>query len=382
VAIDPALLFEALEKAAFRDFAGVPCSILDPISTRAEQSVRYLPASVEGEAVAAACGAWLAGSPGVALMQNSGLGNAVNPIASLAVPYRIPLLMIVSWRGEPDVKDAVHHYPMGAATPGLFELFDVPTHVIREERDVAEGVARAVEHMRRERLPAALLIPRGVFAKDGGGDPAAVPGVAEARTAGEAAHFGGGPLPSRGQALDAFLARHGGDCAVSTTGYMSRELSAHGLAGNHFPMQGSMGFAAAIALGIARVQRERPVFVLDGDGALLMRLGTLASIGADAAPKLVHVVFDNGTYASTGGQRTVSPRIDFATAALACGYRRAAVCRGADGLADAMQWVSESVGQGPALLHVAIDQREAESLDRPSATPPEIAESFRRWLTA
>lgn len=382
MAIDPALLFQALEKARFRDFAGVPCSILDPISTRAEASVRYLPASVEGEAVSAACGAWLAGSSGVALMQNSGLGNAVNPIASLALPYRIPLLLIVSWRGEPGVKDAVHHAPMGSATPGIFELFDVPTTVVREEKDVEQGVARALEHMERERLPAALLIPRGVFAKGEKAPKAPIPGIARAHSEASVAHFGGGALPGRSRALEAFLARHGGDCTVSTTGYMSRELSAHGLPGNHFPMQGSMGFAAAIGLGIARVQRERPVFVLDGDGALLMRLGSLASIGADDVPKLAHVVFDNGTYASTGGQRTVSPRVDFASAALACGYRRAAVCHGADGLADAMQWLSESLGAGPALLHVAIDQSEAEDLERPSATPPEIADSFRRWLCA
>jgi phosphonopyruvate decarboxylase len=158
---------------------------------------------------------------------------------------------------------------------------------------------------------------------------------------------------------------------------MSREVSAHGCFDRHFPMQGSMGFAPAIALGLARTLPERAVHVLDGDGALIMRLGVLATIGACAPARFVHVVFDNGTYASTGRQLTVSPCVDFARVALACGYAAAARCTGRDALGAALDWAAGAVGGGPVLLHVAVDEREAADLERPALSPQEIAVAFR-----
>jgi phosphonopyruvate decarboxylase len=189
--------------------------------------------------------------------------------------------------------------------------------------------------------------------------------------------FGTGALPSRSDVLGAWLERHPADLAVSTTGFMSREVSAHGLVDRHFPMQGSMGFAAAIGLGLARRVPERRVHVLDGDGALIMRLGSLATVGALGPRHFIHLVVDNATYASTGGQLTVSPRVDFASAALACGYRAAGSCRGADGLAEALTWASRQAGEGPLLLQIAVNENEAEGLARPLLSPPEIALAFR-----
>ncbi len=383
--LDPQRLFTALLDAGITGVAGVPCSILNHLILEAEASdaIDYLAASNEGEAVSAAAGSWLGGGLGAALMQNSGLGNAINPLASLVIPYDIPVLMIVSWRGEPGRKDAVHHSPMGDATPGLFELFGVPTTILREDTDLAKAVEGAVAHMKSTRKPAALIVPRGLFAKSGDEATSRVapvlaaddtPKVAES----EIRSFGGGALPSRTEVLDAYLARFPEELAISTTGYMSRELSAHGQVDRHFPMQGSMGFAPAIALGLARTTDER-IFVLDGDGALIMHLGSLATIGALAPARLVHIVVDNGTYASTGGQRSVSPHVDFCRAALACGYKAAARCRGVDGLADALAWAHAA--PGPALLHVAVDEREASGLERPEATPQEIAAAFRAGVT-
>jgi len=387
VPLDPQHLFSALLDAGVRGFSGVPCSILNQLILEAEASpeVDYVPASVEGEAVSAAAGSWLAGGLGVAMMQNSGLGNAVNPLASLSIPYRIPVLMLVSWRGEPGKKDAVHHYPMGAATPGLFELLGIPVTVLREDTDLHRAVGDAVTYMEKELLPSALIVPRGLFesAKKGGAErPAPAAHSAETRVVDSPASFGAGALPSRSEVLAAYLDRFGDDVAVSTTGYMSREVASHGLIDRHFPMQGSMGFASAIGLGIARQRPDVSVFVLDGDGALIMRLGSLATIGALAPERFVHLVVDNGTYASTGKQLSVSPSVDFAAAALACGYARAARCRGVEGLADAMAWAAEGLGGGPALLHVLVDEREAKDLERPEYTPPEIAQAFRSGLAA
>lgn len=385
--LDPQVLFRALLGAGITGLAGVPCSILNHLTLEAEASpeIDYIPASVEGEAVSAAAGMWLGGGLGAAMMQNSGLGNAVNPLASLSIPYEIPVLMIVSWRGEPGKKDAVHHYPMGAATPGLFELLDIPATVLREETDLDRAVSDAVAYMRKERRPAALIVPRGLFQKpsadsEGEGARRAAPILARqaASDTPPVRAFGGGELPSRTEALGAWLQRYPDALAVSTTGFMSREVSSHGMVDRHFPMQGSMGFASAIALGLERsAPGGRPVHVLDGDGALIMRLGSLATIGALAPRAFTHVVVDNGTYASTGGQLTVSPHVDFPAAALACGYRAAAHCRGAGGLEGALEWAASEAGQGPVLLQIEVDEREAEGLERPALSPQEIALAFR-----
>ncbi len=380
--LDAQLFFGALREAGVKGFAGVPCSILTDLILEAEGSeeVDYIPASVEGEAVCAAAGMWLAGGLGAALMQNSGLGNAINPLASLCIPYQVPALVIVSWRGEPGSQDAVHHHPMGEATPGLLESLGIPATILRESTDLEAAVADAVAHLRKERRPSALIVPRGVFAKSGRASGGRVPPAvsnAEGGRAGVPRRFRGGELPSRSEFLAAWLERFPEVAAVSTTGFMSRELAARGLLDRHFPMQGSMGFAAAIALGISRTLPERSLHVLDGDGALIMRMGSLATIGALAPRRLAHIVVDNGTYASTGGQLTVSPWVDFAEVALACGYVGAARCCGREGLGTALDWLADQRGSGPLLLHVSVDERESEGLARPELSPPEIAQVFR-----
>ncbi len=384
MALDPELLFKALLGAGVKGIAGVPCSILNHLILEAEASteVDYVAASVEGEAVSAAAGMWLAGGLGAALMQNSGLGNAVNPLASLSIPYEIPVLLIVSWRGEPGAKDAVHHYPMGEATPGLFDLFGVPTTVLREDTDLDAAVQGAVEYMHKERKPAALIVPRGVFGKGAKAEERPAPVLATRSPRGsESTHFASPGLPSRTEVLTAWLQHFPEALAVSTTGYMSREVASLERVDRHFPMQGSMGFAPAIALGLCRTLPDRSVHVLDGDGALIMRMGSLATIGAVAPKNLIHVVVDNGTYASTGGQLTVSPQVDFAGVALACGYRSAAVCQGASSLDEAFRWAASESGEGPILLHISVDEREASGLERPDLTPAEIASAFRTALT-
>ncbi len=378
---DPAPLFEALRREGLREFAGVPCSILSAIGRAAETTsgVRYLPASVEGEAVAVCAGCWLAGGRGVALMQNSGLGNAVNPLASLALPYRIPLLLIVSWRGEPGRPDAAHHLPMGRATPGLLELLGIPLRVLREDTDLEDAAAWASRTLDETRRPAALIVPRGLFAR---ARPGPAPAAPAAAPGGAVRRFPGSSACRRGVVIDGVLGLDAELAAIATTGFTARELAARSRSALHFPMQGSMGFALAIGLGLSRTAPSRPVFVLDGDGALIMRLGSLATVGAARPPRLVHVVLDNGAYASTGGQPSASPGVDFPEVALACGYARAATCTGRDGLEAALAWAREGLGQGPALLHVRVSAEEAEGLARPALSPEEIAAAFRAAATA
>ena len=374
--LDPRALFDALRAVGVREFSGVPCSILDPIIMSAERdgTVAYVPASVEGEAVAIAAGAWLGGSMGAVLLQNSGLGNTINPLASLAIPYGIPMILIVSWRGEPGKKDAVHHYPMGAATIGLFELFGLPFEVLTEESDLAALASRAHGAALERRLPAAIVVPRGLFLKQPPPGPKPATAFAQAFTAPRV--FAGSALPSRSEVMRLILARFGEAAVVSTTGYASRELASYDSV-RHFPMQGSMGFALGIGLGLTRGAPKRPVVVIDGDGALIMRLGSLATVGHLSPPGLVHFVLDNGAYASTGGQATVSSNVDFAAVALACGYRKAATCLGGESLDQALEFALAAGGAGPILVRIMISLKEPEPRERPAVSPPDIARRFR-----
>jgi phosphonopyruvate decarboxylase len=361
----------ALISAGVSEVSGVPCSILEPLQQGVEQStLRYVNASVEGEAIAVAAGAWLGGDGGAVLMQNSGLGNAVNPVISLARPYRIPLIMIVSWRGEPGTNDAVHHYPMGAITLPLLEHLGAKIWLLDDD---GQSLGAAARWALRERRLAALVVSRAAFHVAG-----PRPATSEEPREGLTRHcpvvrFRGGRRPSRATVIERFRAAYDDSLVISSTGFCSRALYGSGSADHHFYMQGSMGFAAGIGLGVTRCTNDA-VFVLDGDGALVMRMGTMATIGHNRPHGLVHIVLDNGRYSSTGGQPAAP--VSFADVASACAYRRAAICDGVGELDAALAWSTRE--PGPTLLHLRMTAEESEvSVRRPEMPPEEVAERFR-----
>jgi phosphonopyruvate decarboxylase len=358
-------------------YAGVPCSFLTPLinGVIGDRRLSYVGAASEGEAVAIASGAWLAGRETAVICQNSGLGNAVNPLTSLNFPFRIPTLLVVTWRGQPGLKDEPQHALMGEITGSLLETMRIPhAGFPGESANVAPALDRAVAVMAESARPFAFIMAKGSVRETGLDEPPASPRAPGKRIE-LAAH---GERPSRIAALERLLGKAPAEAAIiATTGKTGRELFTLADREQHLYQVGSMGCASGMALGVA-LNTSRPVIVLDGDGALLMKMGTLATIGAGAPGNLIHVVLDNGVHDSTGGQATVSPHVDFAAVALACGYRSGFSCDTLAGFEQAL--AAALASKGPALIHLRIRPGSLEKLGRPTVPPDEIARRFRRFL--
>ncbi len=376
-----AFLRPAAERG-FDFYTGVPCSFLTPIINRVidHPAIDYVGAASEGEAVAIAAGAWLAGRETVVMCQNSGLGNAVNPLTSLNHPFRIPTLLIVTWRGQPGLGDEPQHELMGAVTDALLDVIEVPKRPFpAAEADVAGALDEAARAMAGSGLPFAFIMERGAVREEGLAPTAA--STATARGPGKGHDLcQHGPRPARAEVLERFLALVPDEAAVvATTGKCGRELFTLADRPQHLYQVGSMGCAGAMGLGLA-LNVARPVVVLDGDGAALMKMGALATIGAQAPAKLVHVVLDNGVHDSTGGQATVSETVDFARVALACGYAEAARCDSSAGFERAFG--AALAAPGPHLIHLRIAPGSMAGLGRPTIEPAAVARRFKAFLAA
>jgi phosphonopyruvate decarboxylase len=309
--ITAASFFAALRAHGIRRATGVPCGHLAGVWHLFEEAGALVPAASEGAALAMAAGWELAGEPGVVLCQNSGFGNLLNPLASLLLPYRIPVLVVMTLRGWPDpAADEPQHAVMGASTTGLLGALGVG-HATLDTANLAAGAVLAAAladaaAAAKRRSPFFLLVPMRVI----GGPPQKQPGPA---TTGDAL--------TRPLAVAALMAALTDELLVTTTGYLSRQAHHEADRPETFYMQGSMGHAAAIGLGLATATPGRRTVILDGDGAFLMHLGTGSTIAASAPDSLVHIVIDNGCYESTGGQPTTSRSVDFPALGRALGYR-------------------------------------------------------------
>lgn len=365
--------------AGFDFFTGVPCSLLTPLINRviADDSLAYVPAASEGEAVGIAAGAWLAGRKTVVMCQNSGLGNTVNPLTSLNFPFRIPTLLIVTWRGAPGLNDEPQHELMGEVTQSLLDVIRVPHAPFPTDLgQVAQVLARAESEMERTGLPFALIMEKGDVASEELNVPAA---VSRPRARLSDLRAGEGEAPARFDVLQRLLASLPDEAAVvATTGKCGRELFTLADRPQHLYQVGSMGCASATGLGVA-LNARRPVVVLDGDGAALMKMGAMATIGAMAPSNLIHLVLDNGTYDSTGGQPTVSPHVDFAALGVACGYGGAFSCDSLEGLERALGQALS--GGGPHFIHMPVAPGSRSALGRPTVKPPEVALRFKEFLS-
>jgi len=373
--LDCARFYELIESRGIRFFTGVPDSLLKNICayiTDHTPSTRHVITANEGGAVGLAAGHYLgSGQPAMVYMQNSGQGNAINPLASLADPdvYGIPMLLMIGWRGEPGVKDEPQHVKQGKITLDLLDVLGIPYVVLESEEQLAEkSLTKLLDRMFEESRPAALVISDGVFApykmkKSNDCD--------SALTREEAIRIIVDQLDPQ-------------DVVVSTTGKTSRELYEYRDVKDQghqrdFLTVGSMGHSSHIALGIALNQPQRQVFCLDGDGAALMHMGAMA-VNASLRPRnLKHIILNNGCHDSVGGQPTVGFAVSFTDIALACGYAAAWRVDTPDTLAEMVAKLRQS--EGPALLEVRVRSGARDDLGRPKTTPIENMKSFMELLS-
>ena len=366
------------KRFGFDFWAGVPCSFLTPFInyTIGDGELTYISSANEGDAVAAATGAALGGRRAVAMMQNSGLGNAVSPLTSLNYVFRVPILLIVTLRGEPGKPDEPQHDLMGQITPALLDTMRIPWSWFPDSVDGVESTLQtAVSHMDASGRPYALIMKKGMVASYP--LPESQGAARQAVGTGPKRNVDAPALPSRHDILARLVAETDTSetVLIGSTGFNGRELYAVADRPNHLYMVGSMGCAASLGLGLSLVMPDRKIIVIDGDGAVLMRMGNMATVGAYGRNNLYHLLLDNRVHESTGGQATVSASVDFAAVAAACSY---AVSYASPGEMPDLEGFLRS--DAPAFMHVETGRGVPDGLPRPSVKPADVARRLMKHL--
>lgn len=371
--VDTSTLVESLRTRGVKLFAGVPDSLLQSFSTCLMHSCKdeHIITANEGNAIALAMGHYMAsGFPGVVYMQNSGLGNAINPITSLADPdvYSIPMLLVIGWRGEPGHKDEPQHVKQGRITEGQLRLLEIPYWVVDKNSSILAVLDQAWQVMLARSGPVALLVKAGALSE------------VKSLPAGAPSGWPSEYLPLyREVAINRILdlLRHD-DILLATTGKTGREVfelrTARGELQHDFLTVGGMGHAASIALGVSLAQPERRVICLDGDGALLMHMGGTAIIGDISPPNFIHILLNNQSHESVGGQPTVAGRMDFSSIGKGCRYQAYHAVHDLAGLEDVFTEMNRV--SGPQLLEIHLWQGSRKDLGRPTSTPQQNKTAF------
>ncbi len=364
--------FNLCKKNDITFFAGVPDSTFKSWMSFLEKRDRYLTNIItvnECEAVAVCTGYHLAtGKTGVLYLQNSGLGKTVNPLTSLCDPavYNLPMLLMIGWRGEPDTKDAYQHHKMGLMTIPLLEILDIPYEIISDDRNELDKILKkATYYMRKNNKAFAFVIRRNIF------EP--LDEKAEEKN----------DKPSREEAIKAVLkSLDGNEIVISTTGKISRELFENRVnkedCSHDFYNIGAMGCAQSIAFGIALNKKNKKVFVFDGDGSVLMQMGALATIGHYSPKNFYHIIFDNQSHDSTGGQPTCSNTVCFDRVAQACNYKYVKIAADVASIEKAVKNLKKK--NGPSMLVIKIKKGSRNNLGRPTLPPRKHKEKFMQYL--
>lgn len=372
--LSPKIFIESLAAKGIDFFAGVPDSLLKNVCAFISDTLddrHNIIAANEGAAVGLAAGHYLAtGHIPCVYMQNSGEGNAINPLASLTDKevYGIPVLLVIGWRGEPGVHDEPQHVKQGKITLPLLDAMGIRHEILsQDETEFRSQLDGAVRHMSETGEAFAFIVRKDTFE----------PYTLQRHEVNEY------PL-SREEAIQKVAASLSAkDVIVSTTGMISRELFEYRTAQGQgherdFLTVGSMGHASQIALGIALEKTDRRVWCFDGDGAALMHLGSVAIIADKAPENFVHVIFNNGAHDSVGGQPTVGLKVNLAGIAKAAGYKDAVSVTTAEDLGSALKVLKTM--RGPVLLEVRVHRGNRKDLGRPTTTPIQNRDALMEFM--
>lgn len=357
------LFYKWLSNAGVEFFTGVPDSLLKDFCayvTDNTPSNKHIIAANEGNSVALAAGYHMATNTiPLVYMQNSGLGNTVNPLLSLTDKevYNIPMLMMIGWRGEPGKKDEPQHVTQGRLTLPLLETMDLPYEVLSDDEATAHAqVQKAIDTIQSTSQPVALVVRKGLFAKYS----------LQTKISNNASML-------REEAIQTIVkSLQGDEFIVSTTGKTSRELFEirEALGHDHasdFLTVGCMGHASQIALGMAIGKPNQNIICIDGDGALLMHMGAMAINGSIAPKNLIHIAINNQSHESVGGQPTVSGSVDFVAVAKANNYA-SAVSVSSNTELDEVLTTLDTLAK-PAFIEIKTKVGSRDDLGRPTVKP-------------
>lgn len=366
---------EELKKRGFIFYSGVPCSFLKNFINFAINECEYVMATNEGEGVAIAAGAALGGKKSVVLMQNSGLTNACSPLASLIHPFKIPILGFVSLRGEQGLSDEPQHELMGQITTQMLQMMDIHWEYLSLEFEEAINQINRANAYIEKNQSYFFVVKKGTF------EPEDLQGQKQKHSSNLILQGKNkeDQLPPRYDALKVINSlKDPNTIQLATTGKTGRELYEIEDAPNNLYMVGSMGCINSLGLGLSLTRKDKDIIVLDGDGALLMRMGNLATNGTNCPPNMLHILLDNNTHDSTGGQQTVSHNIDFVNIAASCGYTNATYIHNLVELEEQIKaWKQK---KGLTFLYLKIAKGSKKDLGRPKIKPHEVKERVQVFL--
>ncbi len=368
----------------FNFFTGTPCSYLKPFINYVidTDGLDFIDSVNEGDAVAIAAGATVAGKRAVVMFQNSGLGNAVNPLTSLTYTFNLPVMVITTLRGEPGgATDEPQHELMGQITTAMLETMKMAwAYFPQTEIEVMPALKLADDYMKKNNQPYVF-----VMRKDDIAEYKLQKKSAASKKEFNVIHKDRFELDynnreMRTPILEAIQKHLGSEVAVvATTGKTGRELYEVGDRENQFYMVGSMGCALAFGLGVALCKPNLKVLIIDGDGALLMRTGSMATVGAYKPKNLIHLLIDNEVHDSTGGQGTVTGGVSFGAVAAGFGYDK---IYSTDTLATFENILDEvkSKNSGVTFIHLKTKKGSPEKLGRPKVTPAQVSVRFAAFV--
>lgn len=368
----PSKFFDAISAYGVEFYTGVPDSLLINFCTYLEENGganNHLITANEGNAIALGMGYHMStGKIPMIYMQNSGLGNAINPLTSLtdSQVYKIPMLLLIGFRGEPGVKDEPQHIKQGQITLKQLDLLGIPHWILNGNSNVESILDEVFTAMRHTNSPVALVVRKDTFAKH-------LPEIKKNHT----------HQLSREEALNQLIKLFDEkDLVISTTGKTSRELfelrAKEGQAQRDFLMVGGMGHTSSLALGVAIGQPSRRVICLDGDGSLLMHMGSIPVIAEYKPQHFIHILLNNGSHESVGGQKTVADRIDFEKLASAVGYVDYGVAIDTDSIQKA--WHKIARKDGPVMLEIKIKNGSRDNLGRPTEPAEKNKHHFMKFI--